>query len=115
MKKNILIVLIFMFSISTKAQNPCNDSLYKVLKNTQLNHMTDREFSYFQEAEKACASYNQTKLQEDNRIENKKNNQFLYRVCCSRLSRLGTTTFNIIDKKQRNLNHLARIPITKKQ
>ncbi len=72
MKKNILIVLILMFSMSTKAQNPCNDSLYKVLKNTPLNHMTDREFSYFQEAEKACASFNQIKLQEDNKIENEK-------------------------------------------
>jgi hypothetical protein len=72
MKKNILIVLILMFSISTKAQNPCNDSLYQVLKNTSLNHMTDREFSYFQEAEKACASYNQTKLQEVNKTENVK-------------------------------------------
>jgi predicted Holliday junction resolvase-like endonuclease len=72
MKKNILIVLILMFSISTKAQNPCNDSLYQVLKKTQLNHMTDREFSYFQEAEKACASFNQTKLQEDTKTENVK-------------------------------------------
>jgi hypothetical protein len=70
--KYILLPLILLFSISTIAQNPCNDSLYQVLKNTPLNHMTDREFSYFQEAEKACASFNQTKLQEDTKKENVK-------------------------------------------
>ena len=69
-KKYILIALIFMYSLSTNAQNPCNDSLYLVLKSTPLNHMTDREFSYFQETEKACASFNQTKLQEDTKKEN---------------------------------------------
>jgi hypothetical protein len=31
--------------------------------------MTDFEFSYYQEAEKACASFNQTKLQEDTQKE----------------------------------------------
>ena len=71
-KAHILLVLIITFSISTKAQNPFNDSLYQVLKNTPLNHMTDHEFSYFQEAEKACASFNQTKLQEDTKKENVK-------------------------------------------
>jgi hypothetical protein len=69
-KKYILIVLLFIFSISTKAQNPCNDSLYLALKNMPLNQMTDREFSYFQETEKACASFNQTKLQEETKKEN---------------------------------------------
>jgi len=34
-----------------------------------LNHMTDFEFSYYQEAEKACVSFNQTKLQEDTQKE----------------------------------------------
>ena len=71
-KKYILIFLIFIFSISTKAQNPCSDSLYQVLKNTPLNHMSDREFSYFQEAEKACVSFNQTTLQEETKKENVK-------------------------------------------
>jgi hypothetical protein len=31
--------------------------------------MTDLGFSYFQEAEKACASFNQTKLHEDTQKE----------------------------------------------
>ncbi len=68
--KYLLTVLIFMLSMSTNAQNPCNDSLYLVLKSTPLNHMTDREFSYFQETEKACLSFSQTKLQEDTKKEN---------------------------------------------
>jgi hypothetical protein len=71
-KKYILLALIFIFSISANAQNPCNDSLYQVLKNTPLNRMSDREFSYFQETEKACASYNQTKIQEETKKDNVK-------------------------------------------
>jgi hypothetical protein len=34
--------------------------------------MSDREFSYFQETEKACASYNQTKIQEETKKDNVK-------------------------------------------
>ena len=34
--------------------------------------MSDREFSYFQETEKACASYNQTKIQKETKKDNVK-------------------------------------------
>ena len=65
------------FSISTKVQNLGHVRLYLVFKNTPLNHMTDCEFSYYQEAEKACASFNQTNLQEDT-IKNIKGKRHKY-------------------------------------
>ena len=40
--------------------NPCNDSLYKIIKLKSLNDMSEREYTYFMEKEKQCADFRNT-------------------------------------------------------
>jgi hypothetical protein len=38
-------------------QSPCADSLYQALRTKALNELSDREYAYFMQREKACTDY----------------------------------------------------------
>lgn len=39
--------------------SPCNDQLYQQLKKKQLSELTEREYKYFQEKDRACDQWQQ--------------------------------------------------------
>lgn len=43
--------------------SPCSDSLYVALQDKPLDSMTDREYAYFVEKDRACGEYQRTRAE----------------------------------------------------
>ena len=48
-----------------RRKSPCNDSTFVQLQQKQLADMTEREYEYFKEKERACNEYKQMILETD--------------------------------------------------
>ena len=50
-------------SPATTLRGPCADSLYQVLRQKDINSLSEREWAYMQERDRACAVYQQKEVQ----------------------------------------------------
>lgn len=67
--KQILLLLVFTclasIGFAQHVESPCNDSLYLVLKKVPLESMSERQYTYFIQKDKECASFQSVVLQEN--------------------------------------------------
>ena len=52
-----LLLSVLIFATPILAQNPCEDSTYLELKKKKLDEMSDREYEFFMQSDKACKEY----------------------------------------------------------
>ncbi len=71
--KKLLLLLAFTaitsIGFSQQVESPCNDSLYLVLKKVPLENMSERQYNYFIQKDKECASFQSVVLQENTKNE----------------------------------------------